>query len=265
MLIGISGYIGSGKTTVAMFIQALTMPQKGRWYHDPIEYVKGYGGRPNLKGGWEIKAYAAKLKQMVSLLTGIPVKDLEKEEVKSSELGEEWWQPAWIQSYPHPHKTTVRELLQHLGTQGVRDQVHPNAWVNALFADYTLRFGCINCERGQETDVPGARCIDPKYCYNSDYPNWIISDCRFPNEAQAIKARGGIVIRVNRPESYKVGVVLPSGPNGEKQGHVIPNPRHSSETSLDQWDFDYVIDNDAGLEELLEQVRTMLLHFKIIT
>jgi hypothetical protein len=31
---------------------------------------------------------------------------------------------------------TPRELLQIIGTDCIRDRVHPNAWVNALFADY---------------------------------------------------------------------------------------------------------------------------------
>ena len=34
------------------------------------------------------------------------------------------------------------------------------------------------------------------------YPNWIITDVRFPNEADAIKGRGGIIIRVNRKHGY---------------------------------------------------------------
>jgi len=60
----------------------------------------------------------------------------------------------------------VRTLLQNLG-QAVRDKVHEDAWINALFSSYS-------------------------------YQNWIIPDCRHENEYKAIKDRGGICIRIDR-------------------------------------------------------------------
>jgi len=128
---------------------------------------------------------------------------------------------------------TVRTLLQKLGTEAVRDQVHTNAWVNALFADYK--------PTGEFNTIHDATI----------YPNWVISDTRFVNEAKAIKDRSGIVVRITRdvPSSY------PS--NYSKL--------HASEIALNDWEFDYELPNIGSLEELLEQVRTMLLHFKIIT
>ena len=65
-------------------------------------------------------------------------------------------------------KMTYREFLQHYGTDAVRFGLHPDAWVNALFADYT------------EED------------------KWCISDVRFGNETWSIQERGGILIRINR-------------------------------------------------------------------
>ena len=40
-----------------------------------------------------------------------------------------------------------------------------------------------------------------------EYPNWIITDCRFPNEAKAIKDRDGISIRVNRIIGKRVYII----------------------------------------------------------
>lgn len=67
-------------------------------------------------------------------------------------------------------------------------------------------------------------------------PPVVITDVRFPNEARAVKSLGGMVIRVNRP-----GI----GPKTASDGTI-----HSSETALDDWPFDAVIENDGTLEDL---------------
>jgi hypothetical protein len=77
------------------------------------------------------------------------------------------------------------------------------------------------------------------YLENVPFPNWVITDVRFPNEADAIKQEEGILIRVNR-----------SG--------VGPVNDHESETSLDGWGFDYIIDNDSTLGSLKRKVKEIL-------
>lgn len=248
MIIGINGYIGSGKDTIAKMIQYLTMRNglgslDGKFYPD-----RSYGG-----GTWQIRKFAYKLKQMASLLTGIPVEDLEKQEVKARELGPEWdsmWRVhhATGKGYNvtgeifeesdngtvrfERHKLTVRQLLQVLGTDAVRDKLHPNAWVNALMADYQ--------PTGEFNHIHDATI----------YPNWVISDCRFPNEAQAIKDRGGVIWRINRGMVQDGKPIKLSG----QQYHDLVTKKHLSETSLDNWDFDRTIENDDSLEELLTRV-----------
>lgn len=109
---------------------------------------------------------------------------------------------------------TPRLLLQNMGTQIGRQIIHPNIWVNALMSDYKLYNGIV-------------------------YPNWIVTDVRFPNEVEAIKDKGGIIIRVNRP--------------------LIISDNHKSEAALDNYkDFDYVIDNEGTIEELVEKVSNIL-------
>lgn len=224
MIIGINGKIGSGKDTVGMLLQALTIRTfgaPGHWADDPIGYLKGYEGRPNLKGGWTIKKYAAKLKQIASILTGIPIEKFEDQEFKKTYLGDDWNLDTKV-------RMTVREFLQKLGTEGLRDNLHQNTWVNALMADYK--------------DNP-----------EDERDNWIITDVRFPNEAQAIKDKGGIVIRVVRDR------IMEHNPDGSFT--ISGNPEnfkismHPSEIALDDWQFDQVIYNDGTLEELLEKVK----------
>lgn len=77
------------------------------------------------------------------------------------------------------------------------------------------------------------------------YPNWIITDCRFPNEAQAVKDKGGIIIRIDRPG-------------------VNPINDHPSETGLDNWKFDYKIANLSDIYTLKETVRDILKHAKLL-
>lgn len=131
MIIGISGYAMSGKNTVAELIK-----QK----------------QPDMN--WQIKGFSHKLKSVASLLTGVPQGFFESQGFKQQFL------PDWSMN--------VRTFLQKLGTDAIRDGLHKDAWVNALFADY--------------------RAGD----------NWLIVDTRFPNEADRIKLYNGMIIRIER-------------------------------------------------------------------
>lgn len=242
-IIGVSGKIKSGKDTIALLMQLhfynenemIVFRDRQRALLDVSEAMDK-AGYLNDASGWKIKKFAYKLKLIISMLTGIPIDDLEKAEVKDSKLGEEW---AYLIYYslennitkrvnPHrwkdfePNRTknyTVRELLQYLGTELFRNQLHENVWLNALFADY------------------------------NEKSKWIITDVRFVNEAEAIKKRGGLLIRVNNPEykPYK----------GE----------HESETQLDDYKgFDVIVNNNKehGLNSLSEQVKGILKTKKLL-
>ena len=254
MLIGISGKMGSGKNLVCTIIQGLTAAKKHNIENPSFEWIKKY----YINSIWEQKAFAGKLKQTASLLTGIPVEKFEDQEFKNTQLGEEWWyfqgRNGSLMSYNKDSKRsdedliklTPRLLLQIIGTDCIRNKVHPNAWVNALFADYKYEI------HRSEVPTRAAGFIDQHV-----YPNWIITDMRFPNELEAIKSRGGITIRVNRPYTTVVG------------GNGIPatfsqNQFHPSETSLDSATFDFVISNDKDIEHLINEVRKILEKLNII-
>lgn len=79
----------------------------------------------------------------------------------------------------------------------------------------------------------------------------IITDMRFPNELEAVKKHNGITIRINR------GLV-------ERTGKMIQEPEHISETALDNAKFDYVIENDCTIDDLIEKVREILIKENII-
>lgn len=207
MIIGINGYAQSGKDTIGELIR-------------------------QTDSSWVIKKWAGKLKTIASILTGLPVHIFEDGEAKNTYLGSEW---STVQHNPlnsitpfenidFVHMMSVRELLQKLGTDAIRDGLHPNAWVNALMSDYkSQKFSGYIGDTRQDMDAS----------------KWIITDTRFPNEAKAIKDRGGFVIRVDRPG-------------------LEPINSHPSETALDKWDFDYRIDNSGTIEYLNVKVGVMI-------
>lgn len=98
---------------------------------------------------------------------------------------------------------TARSMMQTVGTEWGRQMVHPDLWVRSLFAR-----------------LPAGG---------------IIPDVRFPNEAEAIRQRGGIVIRVSRAGT----------------GH---GDGHASETPLPANLVDIEVTNDSTPREMAIRV-----------
>lgn len=113
----------------------------------------------------------------------------------------------WDKYKESEYGAEVRRLLQRLGTEAGRQTMWDSIWIDAAFAD-----------------VPK----DAKV---------VVTDCRFPNEADSIISRGGKVWRVRR------------------EG-VGPANAHPSETSLDDWPFDVVLYNDGSLEDYHREIRS---------
>lgn len=222
MIVGINGKIGAGKDTVGSIIQYLTAEDTGQFCLGRIQSGKSIEGHHN--STFQIKKFAGKLKQIGSMLTGIPVEKFEDQEFKKTLLGNEWGM-------------THREFLQKLGTEAMRDGLHTNVWVNALFADYKYEI------HRSEVPTRAAGFIDQRV-----YPSWIITDMRFPNELEAVKERDGITIRVVRHQIEMANLKL----------------LHASETALDDAEFDYEIINDGTMEELVKKVKEILIKEKLI-
>lgn len=144
MIIGINGKIGHGKDTVGRIIQYLTLPGERSEYIGVQTYDDTTLER---NSSFKIKKFAGKLKQVGSLLTGIPVEMFEDQEFKKSLLGEQWGTvrinplnavPVF-EDVKFNELMSVREFLQKLGTEAMRNGLHVNAWCNALFSDYYVQ------------------------------------------------------------------------------------------------------------------------------
>lgn len=184
MIIGISGKLGSGKDLVGSmisFIGEVETPTYDKFFnmciYNDVKFNK-----------WTNKKFADALKDNVCNILGCTREQLEDREFKEKPLGEEWWyydikaKPTQLLPYGYYKgtdkviadarfliKPTPRLILQRLGTEGGRDVIHPNIWVNAAMAGY-----------------------------DSEKHLWYFTDVRFPNELQAVKDRGGITIRLQR-------------------------------------------------------------------
>lgn len=89
MIIGISGKIGSGKDTIAKIIQWLDWLKYMEYKAEDHPFDK-MTEIPYVPQGWIVKKFAGKLKQMVALLIGCTIEDLEDINFKNKELGPEW-------------------------------------------------------------------------------------------------------------------------------------------------------------------------------
>ena len=75
MIIGINGYAGSGKDTVGKLIQLLNCSNLGKevYIQEVLDKYEDNQWWVEEQSGWEIRKWAGKLKQIGSLLTGIPI------------------------------------------------------------------------------------------------------------------------------------------------------------------------------------------------
>lgn len=247
MIIGISGYSGSGKDLVGTIIQYLVANNQSGYdnstttLNEIIKSQEQHDWWLEEQSTWEIKKWAGKLKEIASMLTGIPKHKFEDQEFKKTNLGEEWNEDVSTIRYTEKGSyitnkfapMTVRDFLQKLGTDGLRDGLHENVWINALMSDYVP-------DEVQWSDGPIGG-----YEPGTEFPNWIITDTRFPNEAEAIRKKDGILIRVERPG-------------------VKPINNHPSETSLDDYKFDHYVSNDDTVEALAEKIKHILQFHKIL-
>lgn len=268
MIIGISGKKQHGKDFSVKILKWIFASKSDRYHNEEIPMLFDYvHDKVAIPSDWKVVKFADKLKDIICLLTGCTRADLEDEDFKNSFMPIQWNKRVrgsyssnfgkMVQdesSYNHNPKfykieydvedekevdrrrkdatlfftdridrfdatdyrdrkyciqvrRTYRDALQEIGTDLFRNQFNPNTWVDATIADYKPEFD----------DV---------------YPNWFISDVRFPDEVKAIQSRGGIVIRINRPA-------------------VVSTDTHESEIALDDYQgFDAVIENDGDLFNL---------------
>jgi len=96
-------------------------------------------------------------------------------------------------------------------------------------------------------------CIDrinaaqKRGCYMSGEPfvdNFFVTDMRFPNEAQALKNNGFLLVRIDRDDR----------PSENRASHESENAMN------DFTDWDVVVDNNGNIQEFYNQIQNLIQH-----
>ena len=138
---------------------------------------------------------------------------------------------------------TPRHIMQQIGTEVAR-AIHPETWVRYCLSTIDKASGgeqpLIHWAPARGFVAARTDLLIPEIDIRGPYTvltRWVITDVRFPNEAEHIRAAGGKIIKVVRPSLEG------------KQGDT-----HSSETSIDEIEPDHLILNDGTLADLRAKV-----------
>ncbi len=114
------------------------------------------------------------------------------------------------------YNMSPREIMQGIGDK--LRKVYSDVWIDAVFNVTIPKFA-----------AQGFDCF-------------VISDVRYPNEADKIHKMGGAVVKITREGS---GVTVGAS--------------HSSETSMNNYqDFDFVLENNGGFEEYYRKLDQLM-------
>jgi hypothetical protein len=158
--------------------------------------------------GFVKRSFADPIRQAMELLNPI-VDGMHSSGLRYSEAVETFGYNAAKDMYPE-----IRVLLQRLGTEVGREIIGPHVWIDALFR---------------------SRPISERT---------VITDVRFPNEAEAIWFYGGHMVRVTRPSV----------------GRVNDHPSEDQDFKVDT-----IVHNDSTLYDLSMSAHTLMRELTIDT
>jgi hypothetical protein len=208
-IVAICGFIGSGKNTAADYLVS------------DCKFVRA--------------SFASSLKDAVSSVFGWD-RELLEGITEESRLWRENVDIWWSERLNIPN-LTPRWVLQHWGTDLIRNNFHQDIWIASL--EYKL-------------SQLGDRVV--------------ISDCRFVNEVATIKKLGGKVIWVRRgslPNWYDCAIKTLSAERDQSQllekSMYSKYPKvHISEWAWLSTEFDAVVDNNDTIYDLYQQIENII-------
>ena len=195
MIVGLVGFIGAGKGTVADLLV-----ERHNFFKE---------------------SFANSVKDSCAAVFGWDRAMLEGDTPESRawrEQPDQWWSDKLGREF------SPRLALQLMGTEAGRDVFHPDLWVHTVL----------------------------RRCEQAPYNNYVIADVRFPNEINAIKDSGGVVVRVRRgddPEWYTLARECNVYNKLDIMRNAYPEV-HYSEWAWIGAHYDIVMDNNCSLDEL---------------
>ena len=142
-------------------------------------------------------------------------------------VAEKWYPDLYGNGQAKP-----RWLLQKIGT--MFREVDSDVWIKAMFKE-------IDCNKDE------AR----RYGYSDE--SIVVTDCRMPNEYEALKSRDFIFIRINVDEEVRNERMKERGDSFTEN-----DMKHHTETFYDSFECDYEVSNNGTLEELEEEVHRVM-------
>ncbi|MFF4952274.1 hypothetical protein [Streptomyces chattanoogensis] len=126
--------------------------------------------------------------------------------------------------YPAGWTIRLSDMVEHIGWERAKDEYpevrrilqHVGQTVRDLDFDFWVRVALEKISAAKRWNLPV-----------------VVTDCRYPNEAETLKAAGFKLVRIVRPDNFLSGV-----------------PHHESETALADWPVDEVIHNISSLGAL---------------
>jgi hypothetical protein len=185
--------------------------------------------------GFKRMSFAAALKDAVASIFDWDRELLEGSTKHSREWREqvdEWW--ANRLGIPH---LTPRWVLQQWGTEVARKSFHDDIWVASVE----------NKLRNIKEDI-------------------VITDCRFPNELNAIKNAGGFTMRTHRGEEpswtrMAADYTRSVDPIAREQFKTVLEEHynvHASEYSSVGLEYDHNLDNNGTIDSLHQQIESII-------
>lgn len=240
--IGLTGFIGSGKDTVAKMLNIIlnydwTDKEECKKFYNQYFNQNRYATfkeNPTTDGYCTCIAFADQLKRICSVIFGIPIdrfyynknsgwicinKDFHYTETEPNEEYVITAEQFHLDKDNYNHSNgkyymSLREVLIYVGTYVCQYNINNNIFVNIVN----------NCLKQRIHNNPKLKYV-------------ICTDVRFPHEYDYIRAKNGIMIKIKR--------------------NVINQDANIAEHSLDYYDdeqYDYVIENSGTYDDLFDTV-----------
>lgn len=163
--------------------------------------------------GYTQYSFAGPIRCAASCMFGIPVRLFEGTNPDRDKVDEFWG-------------FSLREMLQKIGTEGGRELFRQDIWIRRAEAEWAKMKR--QSERWGEDAPPPFRP-----------PGMVITDVRFPNEAEWILSEGGVVLNIDR-------------------AGVGPQSGHASEKALPQELISVTLYNHGTIEDLHQNAELVL-------
>lgn len=127
-----------------------------------------------------------------------------------------------------PRPRRLQDVVRTLGWEEAKE----NREVRRLLQEYGVAI------REIQEDFWVRATLDRALAVEASGTPVVVTDVRFPNEADEVRERGGVIVRIVRPGQ-------------------VSNDSHASETALDDYVEDVLIVNDGTLDDLAAKARRL--------